>query len=196
MNKVELVYRELLFQALEKNNFLLTQKELSNLLSMSLSTVNLSLKPLRRMNAIKVNPMNLKTINPRKVLLYWASVRNLNKDIAYQTRVDVSISEIEKNIPANCIFGAYSAYKFRFKEVPADYSEVYVYADSLDEIKKRFPSKSGQPNLFVILKDVNMGRYGKITSLAQTFVDIWNLGEWYSSDFIKALEMRINGILE
>ena len=39
----------------------------------------------------------------------------------------------------NVLFTGYTAYKLRFDDVPADYSEVYVYADEteLDQIKKR-----------------------------------------------------------
>jgi hypothetical protein len=31
--------------------------------------------------------------------------------------------------------------------------------------------------------------------LTQTFVDVWNLGDWYSRDFVVALETKINELL-
>lgn len=196
MNKVEFVFREILFQAIEEKNRTLTQKELSNCLHVSLSTVNLALKPLKRINAVKVNPMNFKIVNPKKILLYWASARDLSGNLIYKTRSDLPVSEIEKRMPTGIVFSAYSAFKFRFKETPADYSEIYVYANDLEEIKKRFPLKEGNENLFVLQADESMQRYGNITCIAQTFVDLWNLPEWYSSDFIKAMEEKLDAVLE
>lgn len=190
MKKIELVYNEILFQALEKKNKKLTQKNLSKLLDISLSTVNYALNPLKEMGAIQINQRNFTVINPKKILLYWASIRNLNKDIIYKTRVNKGISQIEKFMPASIIFTAYSAYKFIFKDVPADYSEVYVYADNLSEIKKRFPENNQVPNLFVLKKE-------KINSLtiANLFVDLWNLKEWYAREFLNKLEEKLNAIL-
>jgi hypothetical protein len=40
-----------------------------------------------------------------------------------------------------------------------------------------------------------MAKYGPVTTLPQTFVDIWNLKDWYGQEFIKRLEEKINAIL-
>ena len=53
MRKVEFVYRELLFQALEGGERSFTQKGLSEMLDVSLGNVNHALKPLKRMNAVR-----------------------------------------------------------------------------------------------------------------------------------------------
>ncbi len=191
MKKIELVYNEILFQVLEEEEEKKpTQKQLSKLLDISLSTVNYALKPLKDMGAIQINQRNFTIINPKKILLYWASIRNLSKDIVYKTRVNKEIFEIEKIMPADIIFTAYSAYKFMFKDVPADYSEVYVYADDLKEIKKRFPQNNNIPNLFVLKKN----KIAKLT-IANLFVDLWNLKEWYAKEFLNKLEEKINAIL-
>ena len=97
-------------------------------------------------------------------------------------------------MPNEIIFGAYTAYKFLYHDVPADYSEVYVYADV--DLKERFPPQKGVPNLFVLKKDPFMESYGKTTTAAQTFVDLWNLRDWYAKEFIVAMEKRLHGILE
>ena len=188
MKKLELVYNKILEEAIENKNYKLTQKSLSKELNISLSTVNYALKPLRNMGAVKINLKNLNIINIKKILYYWASIRNIEKDIIYKTRIDKNVVEIEKLMPNNAIFTAYSAYKFKFKDVPADYSEVYVYGNK-DDIKERFKESRGIPNLFVLKKDIN-----KLT-LANLFVDLWNLKEWYAKDYLNALERRINGIL-
>ena len=193
MKKVELVYREILFQAIEKNNKELTQSYLANALNISLSTVNLAIKPLEKMNAIKIKKMGFNIIDIKKILYYWASKRNLEKDIIYKTRVEAPVKEIEKQMPNNIVFTAFSAYKFKFKDVPADYSEVYIYAD--EDIKKRFKENNKVPNLFILKKD-NAEKYGKTATIANLFVDLWNLNQWYAKDFLNALEAKIGRFLE
>ena len=193
MKKVEQVFREVLYQAIEKNNRTLTQSYLASALGISLSTVNLALKPLGKMNAIKIEKMNFNVIDIKKILYYWASKRNLEKDIVYKTRVEAPVKEIEKQMPNNIVFTAFSAYKFKFKDVPADYSEVYIYAD--EDIKKRFKENNKVPNLFILKKD-NVEKYGKTATMANLFVDLWNLNQWYAKDFLNALEAKIGRFLE
>lgn len=194
MKKIELVYREILYQVLEKKNRKLTQLWLAKTLKISLSTVNLALRHLKKMNAVDIRTRSFVVIDPKKVLYYWASIRNLEKDIVYKTRVEKPVAKIEKEMPDNIVYGGYTAYKFMFKDVPADYSEVYVYGT--EGIKKRFPKSNNNPNLFILEKDDLMKRYGKKTTLAQTFVDLWNIRTWYAKDFLKAMEERIDAILE
>lgn len=194
MKKLELIFMEILHQAIEKNNPVLKQSELSKNLGFSLSTVNLAVKKLEKMNAVKVEKMGFRVIDMKKILYYWASTRNLEKDIIYKTRAELPVREIEKNLP-DITYAAYSAYKLKFKDVPADYSEVYVYADEdeLKEIIKRFPSNDKNPNLFVLRKYDSMSQYPKTGTTAMIFVDLWNLRQWYASDFLKALEKRMIG---
>ncbi len=196
MRKAEFVFRELLFQVLEKRQYSFTQKDLSSRLGISLSNVNHALLRLRAMNAIKVKPMGCSVVNAKKILFYWACSRNLQKDIVYSTRAALPVREIEKNMPADAIFTAYSGFKFKFNDVPADYSEVYVYAADLDEMGKRFPHSEKQPNLFVLQCDAIMQRHGNIATIGQLFADLWNLPEWYARDFLKALEAKIDALLE
>ena len=188
----EEVYREILFQSIEKKNNNLKQSGLAKNLDVSLSIVNLALKPLRRMNAIKVKKRSFDIIDKRKILYYWASIRDIEKDIIYKTRAEKPVKQIESEMPPNAIYGTYSAYKFKFKNVAADYSEVYVYSVDVKEIEKRFPKNDRIPNLFILKKDKNM----KKMTLALLFVDLWNLKEWYAKDFLKELEGGLNGILE
>ena len=98
----------------------------------------------------------------------------------------------------NAVLGVYSAYKFRFKDVPADYSEVYVYAKEkeLEEIKRRFSKdldlKSKNPNLFILKREESELNYGETSTIGQIFVDLWNLKTWYASEFLKQLEERLS----
>lgn len=194
MKRIESVFREVLYQAVERKNFKLTQSELSKKLNTSLSIVNLAVKKLESIGAVKIQQRSFHVLDIKKILYLWASVRNLEKDILFKTRIDAPVREIEKLMP-DILFTAYTSYKFRFNDVPADYSEVYLYADEkeLETIKKRLSKlKNYQtaPNLFILKKDSSLNLYDRIP-LAQIFVDLWNLKEWYAKDFINALEDKI-----
>jgi len=191
MKKIDLIYNEMLYNYYELKNKKLTQNYLAKRLKVSLSTVNNALKPLVSINTIEVNPMNFIITDAHKILLYWATKRKLKSEIFYKTRFEDNISNIEKNMPDDIIFAAFSAYKLRFSEIPADYSEVYVYSEK--DCKKRFPERKGTANVFFLKKDKIMDSYGKMTTLAQTFVDLWNINTWYAQEFLKALEKKMEG---
>ncbi len=194
MKKSEIVLRELLYQSIEQKNRVLTQAELARTLKLSLSVVNKIVKLLEKMGAVEIRQRSLHIADIKKILYYWASIRNLPKDVIYSTRVELPVKEIEKQMPDNIVFGAYTAYKFLFKDVSADYSEVYVYGD--ETLKERFPPEKGPHNFFVLKKDELIDKYGKTTSIANTFVDLWNLKEWYAKEFLKSMEEKLHGILE
>ncbi|MEK6887371.1 MAG: winged helix-turn-helix domain-containing protein [Candidatus Aenigmatarchaeota archaeon] len=184
MKKIELVYCYVLEQALEKKRRSMTQAEIAEALGISLSTVNAAVGHLRKMGAVRVKLRSFEVADIKKILYYWASIRNVDKDIIYATRADMSVGEIEKNMPPGVVYAAYSAYKMKFKDVPADYSEVYVYGD-LEKVKKRFPPSKNKPNLFV------MSGLGGMT-IANIFVDLWNMREWYAKDFLTAMEAKLH----
>jgi len=62
MKKTEWVLRELLYQALEKKNRVVTQAGLAKALRVSLSTVNVVITLLNSMGAVEVTPRNLHVI--------------------------------------------------------------------------------------------------------------------------------------
>ncbi len=194
MKNTEIIYREILYQSIEKKTRIFTQSSLSKKFGFSLSTINNAVKKLEKIGAIKIKQRGFHLLDIKKILFYWASIRNLEKDIIYSTRVEKPVKELEKLMPNEIVFTAYTSYKFTFKDVPADYSEVYVYGD--ESLKKRFPENKGTPNLYVLKKDNFIENYGKTATIASTFVDLWNLKEWYSKEFIKAMEEKLHGILE
>ena len=114
------------------------------------------------------------------------SVRRLEKGFCVRPSLLINLSQI---------FTAYSGYRMCFREVPAAYSEVFVYADeeTLKEIKRRFPEKKGPPNLFVLKADRRLKGIAKgdVAPPVQLFADLWNLREWYAKEFVNALLKRI-----
>jgi hypothetical protein len=191
MLKKEIIWREILFQAIEKKKIQFTQKELAAKFGFSLSTVFNALKVPRESEVIEVRGRYFQLRDVEKFLNIWATFRNIKKDTIYKTHVDLPPQKIEGEMPSGVLYTAYTAYRLRFKEVPADYDKVYIYAADLVEIRKRFPSKKGYENLIVLKADDFLSSYGLTASLAQIYVDLWNLKEWYAKDFLEALKKKI-----
>jgi len=197
MKKIETIWHHLLWLALEKREFKHTQKRIAEYFGYSLSTVHLAVKQLALVGAIDIRGKFFVINDAKKILLYWATHRNIQKSVLYETHVDQPIQEIEGLIPFDAIIGGYSAVKYILKELPSDYSKVYFYMDEerIEEVKKRFPKVAGISNVFVLKAYSKQDLYGKSTSLPQTFVDLWNMHDWYAKDFLQELERKIDGLL-
>lgn len=195
MRKIEIIWREILFQAIEKKKFQFTQKDLAADLEVSTSTIFQALKVPRQMGAIRVTGRFFLVEDYEKFLYHWASVRNLQKEAVFKGFVALPILEIEGLMPPNVVFGCYSAAKQVLAVPPADYDTVYVYAKDLLQIKERFKFDSGRANVVVLRADPVLSRYGSVTTLAQTFVDLWNLADWQAKEYTRALKERIDDIL-
>lgn len=195
MLKIEIIWREILFQAIEKKNFQFTQKELAARLGVSTSTIFQALKTPRKAGAVRVTGRFFLLEDSEKLLYHWASVRNLQKEIIFTSRVNLPVLEIEGMAPPDVIFGCYSAARQILGTPPADYDKVYLYAKDTAEIKARFTFEKGRPNLIVLKQDPLLTRYGQITTFAQTFVDLWNLPDWQAKDFTRSLKEKIDEFL-
>lgn len=193
MSKKELIWLEILSQAIDNKTFDFTQKEMAGKFGISLSTVFNALKIPRQLGAVKVTGRNFSLVDAEKLLYLWATQRNFNKEIIYETYSPLGPKENEGLMPAGIIFAAYSAYAHKYDDAPADYGKVYVYAgpEELAEIKKRFPARKGNPNVFVLKKDELAGKYKLADSDARTFCDLWNLPDWYAKEFLKKLKEKI-----
>ncbi len=171
----------------------ITQQGIGKALGISLSTVNNALAPLKKMQAVEIKPRQLVVRDSEKISTYWATIRKLDKDVIYSTRVNMNVNEIENSLPPGIIYTAFSGYKFLFKDVPADYSEVYVYCTEkkLGEIKKRFPLLKGPPNLFMLQSNEFLEKFKNIAPPHLLFVDLWNVKGWYARDFLNALREKL-----
>lgn len=191
MFKKEIIWREILYQAIEKNNKAATQKELAEKFKFSLSTVFHSLKTPRAIGALEVGKFGIRVRDQEKLITLWATIRKFNKDIVYKTFSPHTALETEKLMPGGVIWGAYSACRLRRPDaaLTAGYDIVYVYAPSsiLEEIKKRFPPSKKESNIIVLNPDPYMHAYGSLATIAQTLVDLWNLREWYADEFYRAI---------
>lgn len=194
MLKKEILWREILYQAIEHKKTEFTQKDLATKFSFSLSTVFNALKIPRQAGAIKVTGKNFRVVDSEKFLYIWATHRSIEKEKIYETYTGKSVQETEGMMPPEIIFGCYSAYTKRYQDAPADYDKVHIYSDrkNLINIKERFPKKKGEPNLFVLQADPLLKNFGWTTPDVQTFADIWNLKEWYAKDFLNAVKKKLS----
>lgn len=187
MKKIEIIWREILETGVKNPVF--EQKQLAEKFNFSTSTVFAALKPLRGIGAVAVTGRNFRLTNLEKLLYFWATHRNLSKDIIYQTRVEQPTMETEGMIDNKTIYGAYSAARILLGFAPADYDKVYVYGSK--EITTRFPRLPGPANFFVLKPDPFLKP--PTTGISQTFVDLWNLSDWYATDFLRALKEKFYG---
>jgi len=197
MKKIETIWHYLLYQAIEQKQFQHTQAGLAELFHFSTSTVNLALVKPTSIGAIRKSSKFFIVADVFKLLYLASTIRNLNKDIVYQTNSPLTPTQLEGLAPPSTIFGCYSAAKEILGEPPADYSALYLYGDpqNLPEIKSRYPtSKIGSSQIIILKKPAYLPILHHAT-LPHTFIDIWNLPDWYARDFITALEDKIHGLL-
>lgn len=195
MKKIEYIWRELLDQMIEKKNDQFKITNLAKKFNLSTSVVYHGLIPLRQLNIVQVGKFNSRVINWERLLFFWATKRNFKKEIIYSTYSSLSVFEREGLMPASVIPTAYTAFRLKFKRIPSDYDNIYFYSKNPEEVKKRFPKKKGIPNIFILQPDPYLLKSKKL-SLAQLFVDLWNLPEWYVKDFqdecLKAIKNIFN----
>jgi hypothetical protein len=198
MKKIETIWHYLLLRALTNGVFRHTQQDLAVRFHMSLSTVHHALVTPTAIGAIRKESKFFVLSDPIKLLYYWASVRNLKRRIIYETHVNNSVQNTEGLALPTSIFGGFSAGKMILGEAPADYAAVYFYDEKkyLKQMQERFlPNPQKPANMYVLEKTQDMESYGQHTTLPLTFVDIWNLPDWYAKDFTRALEEKIHALL-
>jgi DNA-binding transcriptional ArsR family regulator len=190
MKKIEYIWRELLIQTLEKREPVFGQQALTAKFGLSSSTVSLALSPLRKLGAVRIGKRHSEVTDYEKILYHWANHRHLEADIAVKIRVGLPMMEIEGRLPENSVPTGYTAVRERFGEPPSDYDKVYCYHSDPEIVVTRFSADTvkGEPNLFIIKADPFLGLQA---SLPQTFVDLWNMQDWYAKDFCRFIKSKL-----
>lgn len=191
MLKIEYIWREILYQGVELKNPDFTITELSMRFKLSTSMVSHALLPLRELGMVRIGKIKSSLIDAERLLFFWATRRNLNKDIIYKTRSELSVFEREAFMPRAVLPTAYSACRLYFDLVPSDYENIYFYADNEGEVSERFPENTKKfPNIFILKADNYLKMYKKVPKV-QIFADLWNLPEWYAKEFYDKLLLDI-----
>jgi hypothetical protein len=196
MKKIEFIWRHILFETIEKKQPHFQQQQLAAHFSISSSTVNAALTPLRRLGGIRVGGRGFDVVDYEKILYHWANIRRFQHDIAYSFRLSSPIPDIEGQLPPGTIPAAFSAVRERFGEPPADYDAVYCYHSDPNIVHQRFINEcvKGKSNVFVLQADPFLSRYPSLP-LAQLFVDLWNITDWYAKDFLHVTKEAMDGLL-
>ncbi len=182
-----------LMAGVERGEREFTQKRLAEELGISLGTINYALKPLMKVGAVMKKRRGFFVSNPKKLLIFWA-VHHSPK-VEYSTFCPSSAEEMESLMPGG-IFTAYSGAKLYYGINPADYGEVFIYADC-GEVARRFPKVRGRENIFCLRKLKCFKVLGlKKAPLSLIYVDLFNLPTWYSTEFLREVEVRLNELLE
>jgi hypothetical protein len=130
-------------------------------------------------------------LDPKRLLLLWAALRDLNGDIVYTTKVPMAVNEIEARLPASAIPTAYTAFvQQEGRNLVADYEQVLVYAN-VNEVRRRFPFRRGEANLLVLEPDPLLSLYGKVAPSCQVYADLFNLPTWQAQRFLEAMDRKL-----
>lgn len=196
MKKIETVWCRLLYDALEKRQTRFQQQELAKTLDISTSTVNHALKDLRRMGGLQIGGTGGVVVDAEKVLMHWANHRRLSEDIVFTISLSHPVIEVEGLLPPGSILGAYSAVRHWYREPPADYADVYVYHQDPTIVAHRFSNElTGPTNLIILRLNPKLPLRPETTTLAHTFVDLWNLTDWMAKDFVRRVKQEIDDLL-
>lgn len=89
MKKIETIWHYIFYEALTHKQFKFIQQELTIRFSYSLSTIHYAIGVPTSIGATRKESKFFVRAHFMKLLLYWASVRNLSRLIIYQTYVDI-----------------------------------------------------------------------------------------------------------
>ncbi len=191
LTKTEIVWRHLLVGAFDLGVRRSSLTLLSEELNLSVSTIHKALERPRTIGAVRGSASGLRVLDPKRLLLLWAALRDLNGDIVYATRVTMAVTEIEARLPATAIPTAYTAFvQHEGRNLVADYEQVLVYSD-LNDARRRFPPRRGEANLVVLEPDPLLSRYGKVAPRCQVYADLFNLPTWQAQRFLEALDREL-----
>ena len=191
ITRTEMVWRHLLVAALDRDIRRSSLTQLSADLGLPLSTIHKSLERPRAIGAVRGSASGLRVLDPKRLQLMWAALRDLNGDIVYATRVSMSMSEIEARLPVSAIPTAYTAFvKHERRNLVAEYEQVVVYADG-NEVRRVFPPRRGHANLLVLEPDPLLSRYGRVAPRCQVYADLFNLPTWQAQRFLEACDREL-----
>ncbi len=192
MKRTEWVLREILYRVYEENEFFMSQKSLAEACGVSLDTVNKVVGRLEAFRSLEKKPFGFRVLEPKKILLYWASTRDLRREVLYSTYSPDSPQEMEEALPENALLTAFSGCRKRFGWME-DYEEVYVYSPP-EPVRRKFGERTHlPPNLFVLQGDPHLYKRsrGGVPSLAQLYVDLWQIGGDPANRHLMKLEKKM-----
>jgi hypothetical protein len=191
LSRTEIVWRHLLVGVFDRGTRRSSLTQLSAELKIPVSTIHKALERPRAIGAVRGSASGIRLLDPKRLLLLWAALRDVKGDIVYATKVPMAVDEIEARLPMTAIPTAYTAFvEHEGRNVVADYEQVLIYADA-NEVKRRFPPRRGEPNLLVLEPDPSLSRYGRVAPRCQVYADLFNLPTWQAQRFLEAVDREL-----
>jgi hypothetical protein len=191
LSKTEIVWRQLLVEALEHDNRRSSVTELSRRFGFGPSTVHRSLVAPREMGAVDGGWRGLIVYDPIRLLLHWAGQRRLRRDKPLTVHTGLPAEEIEAILPDSTILTGAAGYARRFSNTVADYSTVYVYSSDPDGVLAAVPDLVGAPDLIILEPDEFLPSNGRVVSVPQMYVDLFATPGWQAQRFLHAMNERL-----
>lgn len=193
MSTVQALWRELLAGSQEGRRRWPSVSALAGELGVPVSTAHRSLGHPDEIGAVSISPLEgLVVLDPYRLLLLFAAHRHLQRDIVSRVWVAAPVAEVEAAIGTDrgCVLGGFSAVVAHAGgNRIADYETILVYGDAhLDKFRATPPGEGTE--VVVAEADRWLGRYGRFTTYAQAFADLFCLPGWQAARFVDELDAR------
>ena len=195
LTRTEQLWRHLLVESLERGNRRhASLTALADELGFGVSTVHKALQRPADMGAVKIRGGGgVRVIDPQRLLLLWAGHRNIKRDARAMKRVALPAPAIERLLPSDrFVLGGFGAVvSHEGGNFISEYDRVLCYGDPGDLPRSVREDPSGETVMMVLEPDPLLDRYGRVTPLAQAYVDLFNVPGWPAARFVSSLNSRI-----
>jgi hypothetical protein len=162
-------------------------------LGLAVSTTHRSLAHPVEIGAVEVSPIDgLQVLDPGRLLILLAAHRRVQRDVVKRSWVAAPVAEIEAAATSRQVvlggFGAVIAHLGANRI--ADYTRVLFYDDpKLPRLPAAGPGEGTE--VWVAEPDSWLGRYGRVTPLAQAYADLFSMPGWQAARFIEQLDPKV-----
>ena len=192
MQVVEVVWRHLLVGAREGRRRWSSVTALAHDLGVAVSTTHRSLAHPVEIGAVDIGPIDgLVVLDPARLLVLLAAHRHVQRDVVRRWWVAAPVAEVEAAATsAKVVLGGFGAVVAHLGvNRIADYTRVLFYGDP--ELPRLPVAPEGEgTEIWVAEPDHWLGRYGRVTPLAQAYADLFSMPGWQAARFVEQLDPK------
>ncbi|MCL2396318.1 MAG: hypothetical protein FWC87_16745 [Acidimicrobiaceae bacterium] len=193
MPVVEVVWRHLLAGAREGRRRWPSVTALAGELELAVSTTHRSLAHPVEIGAVEVGPIDgLQVLDPARLLMLLAAHRRVQRDVVRRLWVAVPAVEVEAAATSRkAVLGGFGAVIAHLgANRIADYTRVLFYGDP--KLCSLPVATAGEgTEVWVAEPDAWLGRYGRVTPVAQAYADLFSMPGWQAARFIEQLDPQV-----
>lgn len=193
MQVVEVIWRHLLVGAREERRRWLSVTALAHELGVAVSTTHRSLAHPVEIGAVDISPIDgLVVLDPARLLVLLAAHRHVQRDLVRRWWVAAPVADVEAAARSDKVvlggFGAVVAH-LGVNRI-ADYTRVLFYGNPKLPRLPVAPEGEGT-EIWVVEPDPWLGRYGRVTPLAQAYADLFSMPGWQAARFVEQLDPKM-----